>query len=471
MNRRHRVFALLLSGFIAAVAQAKQMPKVATYTIDVAYENEEPGIVATADISFAEDSMSPSTLIFYLHGELRVDQVAMDGVPAEVTGDVVFYQADYSNVARRFRIEMSGRELPKVLTIRYHGKINPSVVAAPSNYMRVDGDGVFLRSFLYSVWFPVFLEADHDSYPVDADVTVRTPGAFMAVVTGERLSDLVEGESRISRWKIVQEDLFNIQLTARPFEHIEEDGLHLYFLPDAAAHAFADKILSFSAQLAKSYQTNYADRGEGEQLHVVQMPRFGDISSGNMVGISDRVWLDFDPVSYSGRTLAHELVHPYVQIPLPRSSRLYALVIEGFPSYFHLPAMAEIIGDDFYQQTMEKSEDAYLKNRQTGLDRRGNRLPAEKPILALTAEDIGIYKDRFVLNDRVLLFCNWLRSQMGVDQFGRFTKDLFSRSSLDYDGLVSTVQTYLPESTDELNVWLRTTDFPDAYRLDRSAGE
>jgi hypothetical protein len=282
--------------------------------------------------------------------------------------------------------------------------------------------------------------------------------------------EVVDG-TRISRWRSVQDDIFNLQLTVRRFELMRQGGFHFYFLRDDASRATAGEILAFSTRLEEFFRANYANRSEGAQLHVVQMPRYGDISSGNMVGISDRVWRDFEPSSYSGRTLAHELVHPFVQISLPRSSELYALVVEGFPSFFHLPAMEEIIGEDFYQQILTRTEDGYLERRRTGLDRRGRTLPVEKPLLALTAEDISTYKDRFVLNDRARLFCNWLRSTMGVKRFREFTRELFSSPSLDADGLVAMIESYLPGTADDVQRWLRTTDYPEHFRVARDASD
>ncbi|MDH3813859.1 MAG: hypothetical protein OEV48_05205 [Acidobacteriota bacterium] len=462
------VFVALLTGLGGMAAQAEEMPRVASYTIDVTYVAEEPGIEARTDITFVEGSVTPQILTFFLHGELRVDEVRFDGEPVEVTEELVLYPSDYSGVARRTEIEMAGREIPKKLSIHYSGKLNPSAARSPSNYMRVDEDGVFLRSYLYSVWFPVFLEAKQDTYPVDLDVTIRTPEEFRAVATGERSGEKVEEGIRVSRWRSLQDDIFNLQLTARPFELQRVGDIHLYFLGDAESRASAGAILEFSAKLEEFFRANYAGGGEGGQLHVVQMPRYGDISSGNMVGISDRGWRGFESASYPGRTLAHELVHAYVQIPLPRDNELYALVIEGFPSYFHLPAMAAIVGDEYYRQILTRTEDGYLERRRTGLDRRGRTLPPEKPLLDLTVDDISTYKDRFVLNDRARLFCNWLRSQMGVERFGDFTRKLFSQKSLDADHLVEIVETYLPDSADDVNRWLRTEDFPEHFRLDHT---
>jgi hypothetical protein len=453
---------LTIAGF--AAAGGGEMPTVAKYSIDLAYRAEDPGIEALADVTFVEGSAVPGELVFYLHGELWVDEVTMDGDPVDVARDLVWYPSDYSGVAQRTQIDMTGREMPKRLSIRYSGKLNPSVARAPSNYMRVDPDGIFLRSYGYSLWFPTFLEADRDTYTVAAEITVRTPAKLMAVVTGERLEDTVDGDLRVSRWRTA-DDIFNIQLTARPFRLIQEGGFHLYSLRDAESNATAAQILSFTSKLQEFFKENYSDGGGGGQLHVVQMPRFGDISSGNMVGISDRIWRGFDPASYSGRTLAHELVHPFVQLPLPRRSEFYAFVIEGFPSYFHLPAMAPLLGEEFYRNYMARVQEAYLQRRETGLDRRGNQLPEERPLLELTVADIPEFKDRFVLADRALLFFNWLRERMGTDNFAAFTKELFALETLDFENFAALIQFHLPGSKDDVDLWLRTTEFPARFRL------
>ena len=454
---------LTIAGF--AAAGGGEMPTVAKYSIDLAYRAEDPGIEALADVTFVEGSAVPSELVFYLHGELSIDEVTVDGESIDVEQDLVWYPSDYAGVARRSRIDMAGRKMPRRLSIRYSGKLNPSVARAPSNYMRVDPDGIFLRSYGYSLWFPTFLEADRDTYAVEAEITVRTPASLMAVVTGERLEDTVEGNLRVSRWRAA-DDIFNIQLTARPFRLIQEGGFHLYSLRDAESVATAAEILSFTSKLQEFFRENYSDGGGGGQLHVVQMPRFGDISSGNMVGISDRIWRGFDPASYSGRTLAHELVHPFVHLHLPRRSEFYAFVIEGFPSYFHLPAMASILGGDFYRDSIVRIQGAYLERRETGLDRRGNPLPEERPLLELTAADIPNFKDRFVLADRGLLFFNWLRERIGTDDFAAFTKELFALETLDFENFAALIQSHLPGSKDDVDLWLRTTEFPARFRLE-----
>jgi hypothetical protein len=49
--------------------------------------------------------------------------------------------------------------------------------------------------------------------------------------------------------------------------------------------------------------------------------------------------------------------------------------------------------------------------------------------------------------------------------------ELFAQESIDPGRLVTIIETYLPGSSDDVDVWLRTTDFPERFRLRRSASD
>jgi hypothetical protein len=196
------------------------------------------------------------------------------------------------------------------------------------------------------------------------------------------------------------------------------------------------------------------------------MPQYGDISSANVVGISQGQWGEFGADPYGTLTLAHEYVHPFVAIPVRTSNPLYALVVEGLPSYFHLPALAEIHGEVFYERFMaEDVERGYFAKRETGKDLRGQRVPPEKPILEITPDEIGLYKDTFVLADRALLFFNYLRVKMGRSAFLAFSGELLNLSGIDYDALEGVILKYLPGAEDDIHTWLATTEYPERFRM------
>ena len=122
------------------------------------------------------------------------------------------------------------------------------------------------------------------------------------------------------------------------------------------------------------------------------------------------------------------------------------------------------MGEQWYQEYMQNVEDAYVNKRETGRSRRGRALPPEKPILEISTAEISTYKDTFVLNDRVRLFFDYLRNRLGKEGFFRLTSNLLNHDLLDYETLVADIEMFLPNSSDVVYRWLKTTEFPEDYR-------
>jgi hypothetical protein len=165
-------------------------------------------------------------------------------------------------------------------------------------------------------------------------------------------------------------------------------------------------------------------------------------------------------------TIAHELVHPYVKIPVRKENSFYAFVVEGFPSFFQFYALKKMYEDNYnLAEVMMNVEKSYLEKRRTGKTLRGNELPEEKAILNISSEDIGTYKDTFVLSDRVWLFFYNIWRQMGDEKFDMFLKELFSFNSISYESFEGLISKYIPDFKDGLNIWLNTTNYPEAFRI------
>jgi hypothetical protein len=430
-----------------------------TYVIDAAFEPSQGSMNAVVDVRFVPGTVTGDTLVFFLHGELRVDSVVAAGRRIEALQKHVFHRADYSLVGNRVEVVTRDVDLSTGLRIGYSGYFNPSVVSAPSNYMRIDDDGVYLRSLGYSLWFPVFVRSWREAHDVSFPrVTLRTPTDFLAVFVGERIREYEDAGLRVSEWRADRVSLFHAQCSARRYDVLTDDGFYIYHLRDPSSREMAGEILAFIRRLESIYRSNYRRNVSVAQMHIMQMPKYGDISSGNAIGISDAVWQRFEATAWQGRTVAHELVHSFVQT---RSSNdMGAFVIEGFPGYFHLPALAEILGEQWYRDFLEQVELSYVNKRKTGKNRRGNALPREIPILEIGIDDIGEYKDTFVLNDRVKLFFDQLRRGMGKEEFFQFSSDLLNRDSLDYDIFTSVVESHLPDSRQVVARWLKSTEYP-----------
>ena len=457
------LFFLLSSTLVAAAEQ----PRVSAYELDVSFFPDTRSMEGLALIRFEPTDSAPPTLTSYLHGELSVDAVHLGEDSLEIEQDQVFYDFDYSLVATRVRLELEGKNLDQGLSITYSGFFNPSQARSRTDYMRIDSDGVFLRAYGYSLWFPTFLEAQRDSYPVSfSKVMLRTPPDFESVFVGRKLTERQEDGQRVTEWIAEGINLIDAQCTAQRYSVTAHGGYFLYHHDDQVSRAATERILLFAKQLNGFYQNVYKKDADAPQFHIMDMPRYGDISSGNVVGINRELWVELDETSYPARVLAHELVHPLVHVDTNRADPLAALAVEGFPAYFHLPIMAEFLGEDYYRTHLKRTETRYLEKKSSGTDRRGHPLPQEKPLLDIEEDEIGAYKDPFLLSDRALLFFDYLRRQMGHDLFFAFIRTLFNREKLDLATFEATVLDYLPGTKGELDLWLRTTDYPEQLRLD-----
>ena len=467
--RQLLVLSLLISASLATVVSPRAFAghRVESYILDATFFPAEHRIEARAQMGLQPVADEGCGGVFYLHGELTVDSVYIDGAQVPFVRELVFYYYNYSAVASKITVDLGGLGPIGSMTIAYSGYFHPCKARTPSDYMRIDREGVFLRAYGYSLWFPVFLEPGEDSYSVSfPDVTIRTPRDYTAVFVGSRVGESEEAAMRVSKWRAEGIDLFDVQCTAREYDVLEEGGYSIYSYPDRQSGRTAERIVDFARSIDRFCRNHYRRDGVAGEVHIIQMPRYGDISSANVVGISEGEWEAFGEDRYGTLTLAHEYVHPFVAVPVNTSNALYALVVEGMPSYFHLPALAEIHGEEFYAEFMtEDVERGYLAKRETGKDLRGQAVPVEKPILEIAPEEIGVYKDAFVLSDRALLFFNYLRVNMGETRFLDFSSELLNLSSIDYGTLEAVILKYLPGAGADIRVWLATTSYPDAFRL------
>ncbi|HWO57391.1 MAG TPA: hypothetical protein VNN55_07485 [bacterium] len=453
---------MVLSMPVLADAQG---PRVAAYTLDVAFAPAAATMRGEAVVRFNPSDSVGDSVRCYLHGELSVDSVLVDGVPTVPSERPVFYDFDYSLIAREITIPVAGA-MPQSLTIAYSGLFNRSQSRSPSDYMRIDEGGVFLRAYGYSLWFPVFLPARADDYDVDFDrVTVRLPRGFTGVFVGARTGARTVGDTVITEWTAPNTSLFAAQLTARPFQILRGGAFEILHLPDSASADAARSILAFAQLLCHRYAARYRAPDTAAVHYVVQMPPYGDIASGGVTGLMESTWRVFSEDENAQRALAHELVHSYVRLDVPRDDSLYCLAVEGFPSYFHLPCVAEQRGAEFYNRFVGWMEKLYLDRRATGKDRRGRPVPPEKPLLTLTADDLPAYKDGFVLGDRALLFLNFLRARMGR-RFDDFTADLFCAGVTSIGQFRAMIEKHLPGSAADVRIWLETTEYPERLRFD-----
>lgn len=469
MKRNLFVFiALVIAGQITGQSIAKYdisasfFPDDASmYGIPVSPESFMRGETRVAVTAGDADS-----LVFWLHGELRTDSVMIDGKVAAIAQEKELYSRDYCNVATRTVISGLPSWESFSLKICYSGFINPSRVRSLSDYMRINvNEGVFLRSYGYSLWFPVFIDDSGDRSVCDfRSVTVDLPEEFRAVVTGDVVREYVDNGRFVSVWQPGVTDIFEIQCTAAPFRVEERNGIRVYFTGSEAA---ASEVLNYVADLRDFCHKHLRPYADDRIFHIMEMPEYGNISSGNVIGLDYESFQSFPGMTWPKSIIAHELVHPYVQLPLDEDNPFYAIFTEGMPSFFQVYLLDGTLPPDQYnrEELIRRVERSYLRRRESGLDSRGNTLPQEKALLDIGAQEIGMYKDTFILNDRMWLFMYDLWSRMGDEDFSRFCRELFTLEDIDYSTFDSLIAGYLPGYSERLHDWIRTTLYTDDMKL------
>jgi hypothetical protein len=430
--------------------------------------NHYPHMLGKTRVTLEPGNNAPESLVFYLHSELRVHSIKSGGTELKFTQKRVFYPDNYSLVANKVVIKPKKVSEEKQFLICYGGVFNPSYSNSPSDYMRIDMQGAYLRGYGYSLWFPVFLDSRQDSYGVDfTRVKIVTPKSFRACFIGEKCDEFIQDDKRVSLWKGANVDLHDVQIAVRPYKTANNRGIHLYYLPKKKSRASVKDIDHFVNRLKTLFETHYRKITTTPQLHIAELPNYASgISSGNMIGMTSAQWQNFSlSRKNTGLMLlvSHELVHTYVQVKVGINSPLAAMVIEGFPSYFHLPILAEILGEEWYQTYMILVEKAYLERKKSKKTRWGSPLPKEKPILSLTRDEIGEYKDTFILNDRVRLFLHFIREKLGKKRFRHFTHELCHLPVMNVNSFYKLINKYMPNSNKDLNLWLKTNQYPERW--------
>ncbi|WP_350292566.1 hypothetical protein [uncultured Croceitalea sp.] len=466
---------LLLGLFLLGAGTCSLAQKANNYSIQVQFFPEKAQMwgYPVSNNSFMRGSakvqLSDSNTekpSFYLHGELKIDSIVSNGKNITFSEKKVFYGKDYSHVGLETTLQSSDITSDNTLDIYYSGFFNPSRARSLSDYFYIDKkDGVYLRSYYYSPWFPIFENATKEDYVANfKKVTVKLPKDFRVVVSGNLIEETISGNLYTVTWKPGPTHISSLQCAARTFKVLKDDNIFIHYV---SAPKNAKKIMDFTSNLKKLYFNKLKSIQNTSQLHIIELPEYGNISSQNVIGISTDVYENFEDKLYSKLTIAHELVHPYTSIPVTKNHPFYALVIEGFPSFFHLYGMSKILNDQGFdiKEYMQRTEKSYLKKRSTGEDRRGNPLPIEKSILEIRHNEIGKYKDLFILSDRVRLFLYHLWTTMGEDSYDQFLNKLFNLDTIDYDIMKKIVEEFIPDYGNNLNIWLNTIDYPKSIQL------
>ena len=354
------LFASVTSIFAALDVEVKSYSIVATFWPDSSM------MMGSAAVEF-KNNFYEETVVFYLHDELDIDSISYKGRSVSFKQTTVAYRYNYSLQATKVSMpirEYAGGEL----NISYSGRFSPSKARSTSDYMRITPrDGVLLRAYGYSLWFPVYTDDSGESYKADFElVRIITPVAYHSVFVGDKWDDAYSDYLYFSDWKAFDVDIFDVQCTARKYNFMISKGLAIYFLADKESASQAFNILKFSDTILKYYKKTFKrERNTSQLFYVLEMPMYGDISSLNIVGLSSEAWFNFDTKDLGKITLAHKFVHPFIWVETSKTDPIYTLVKEGFPSYFYLPALENQWGEEWYRRHIKKVEESYRYKKET----------------------------------------------------------------------------------------------------------
>lgn len=435
-----------------------------TYDIDIRLIPDEASLEATARVSFDEDDDQPEHL--YLHGELRHSALIINGEAVEVDAEVVYHWSNYSLTALKVPLPTQDGMPIETIEIVYAGMMNRNASRYRSDYYRIEPEGAYLRGDMSSYWFPAFAESRERMGEVTFNsVRVETPSGFHAVVGGERLE---EGESETGQYSIWSPGTVSpvmLQLSAAQFDRFDGPGVITYALRDEASLSQGESIRQFTRDVGAEFQHLFGPVEMSDQtIHVMQLPEYADIFSLNIIGLSEDRWRGFDRSGASGRTVAHELIHPYVVKSSPENDPAYALAQEGLAASLYLQALVGVTGQEGYDAYLNRLQPFYMtvKERVANGD---DRYPPEIAIYDIQGrEGISQYKDTYVLSFRVRLMMDYLYRQLGSVEFFAAINEALSHDELTAERFEAPFIARDPSLEEDLRIWLRTSDYPERFR-------
>lgn len=437
----------------------------AGYEIDASYDPTSLTFKARSRVSIAPRTVVDS-FAFDLHSELQVTSVKVGGTELDCKQETVFYPANYSMTANEVTCPSRGVDLSRGIEIAYEGMINRSVVRGMSEYYRGDSTGLYMRGWASVLWMPIFLK-DAMSFPPAPRVhaVLRAPKDFTSIMAGSYAGHRIEGGQGVDEWTAEGLAYYDLQYATHAYARVEAPHITVFSFSDAASLKSARAIAGFTGEVLARYGQLYRNSPSGDRsTYIIELPEYGDIASGNVFGVQEKRWREFSLGSKSAVTLAHELVHPFVQMRTPAGDPLYALSIEGAPSYFMIPVVAELRGGHDYDDRLDDVQKKYLERRKAGAKDEDGPLPPEKPLFAMTVSDVGIYKDRFVLADRALLFWDYMRRRMGAARFDAWVKDITNAQRMTASDFYASILRHAPRLLPDAHVWLDTSEYPERFR-------
>ena len=399
-------------------------PEILSYDLHVAIWADGVPLRVEGKLEVRNPDSAPlQRIALYLHSELKLTSVtAENDRPIEIETRLIPHDWSYTKSLGEHSLVLaapiaSGES--QVFHLSYEGSFSPCCLRGPSDFMRIDDGGAYLRGIGYSLWFPVSV-CDGIDAASRFRIRLDVPSPWMGVAFGN-LERMEKSAERSLSWWETQSPFKHIQaqLFASSFEAIKGENLTVFAKQGNAR--IARKLMTFGDQLLDSFASTFGSMDEASRNFVVETCPYGCIASGNVIGLDPDVFqrVGASPIDFETYDLiAHEFVHGYVTPWIDRASPGAALLLEGFPSYFHVPSVTDVLGDAYHEWFFRRAWLSYrdgLKHQTEGIG--GSAIPTDKPLLDIKIEEIPYYKDRFLLSDKFPILLDQLRTRIGSDTF------------------------------------------------------
>lgn len=219
---------------------------------------------------------------------------------------------------------------------------------------------------------------------VNSDITISTAADQVAIAPGNRVSDFVDGDRRIARFRSTAPILNRFSIQSARYELAEQrsDGvdLQVYFDPQ---HPYnVERMLDAMAQSLRYYRANFGPY-QFDHARIVEFPGYrryaqafaGTVAYSESIGFLANL-SDPGSVDYVTYVTAHEIAHQYWANQLMAADQQGAtLLIETLAQYSALMVMKELYGEDGIRPFLKYELDSYLKARRA---ERIEELPLER---------------------------------------------------------------------------------------------
>jgi hypothetical protein len=407
------------------------------YVIDIDASPESGELIAMAAFDVTTGSESGlDSLCFLLHDELNVDNVYdKQRKQLKFTQGKEYYSLNYSLEANKVCVRLA-QKLARGDTLRlsvfYQGKFSEYPLRSVADFMRFKSDGLFLRGPGYSAWFPTTAVAPQEMNTLASfDVEVRVPLDWKAVCEGEPSSSRNPRASfeRSAPFRWVTKEGIPISsavLLASNYDtlsaHVGRQTLSCWYFPSREDSSASAKLFEATKEQLGFFAKNYGDY-EGSssppRFTLVEMPLYGDFSSGTIMGISKgRVREASSPQKRAelASLIASKMVRKFTVPAVDSSAPGAAFLLESIPSYGYVPAIEATFGKQFVLEGSQLIMRRYLVGRKKA-EAGESGFPPEKPLAEVLVSEIPRYKDIFLLEDRGAFVLHMLRKLVGDENF------------------------------------------------------